>query len=174
MVESEDELKSVGDYKVSSGGESSAPPAKKEESAPPPPAPAKEEASKPAPKKSSPSPASSPPSGDRVFATPAARKLAEDKNVRLIQWHPLNYCYFNGCARIISMYVWIGEVFLNTGLPSHLGFSSYWWMTFGMIFQFIQVVELILSVLCSRRHYHSWLEKRLCSGGKVHGGWQSS
>jgi len=83
MVESEDELKSIGDYKVSSGGGSSPPPAKKEESAPPPPAPAKEEASKPAPKKSSTPPASSPPSGDRVFATPAARKLAEDKNVSL-------------------------------------------------------------------------------------------
>jgi len=78
MVESKDELKTVGDYKVSAGGEAPSPP-KKEESAPPPPP--KQEESKPAPSKPAPATPSPQPSGDRVFATPAARKLAEDKSV---------------------------------------------------------------------------------------------
>lgn len=80
MVESKDELKTIGDYKVSAGGEASDPsPPKKEESAPPPPP--KQEESKPAPSKPAPASASPQSSGDRVFATPAARKLAEEKNV---------------------------------------------------------------------------------------------
>jgi len=80
MVESKDELKTVGDYKVSGGGEAPSPP-KKEESAPPPPPP-KQEESKPAPSEPPPASPSPQPSGDRVFATPVARKLAEDKSVR--------------------------------------------------------------------------------------------
>ncbi|KAG0603680.1 hypothetical protein M758_10G113000 [Ceratodon purpureus] len=82
MVDTKDELSTIGDYKPSGGGDSSPPPPKKEESAPPPPTPKKEE-SKPAPSK--PAPASSSPQsgGDRVFATPAARKFAEEKSVSL-------------------------------------------------------------------------------------------
>ena len=75
MVESEDQLKTVGDYKPSSGGSSPAP----VDSAPPPPPP---KASSPTASKPSAAPPARP-SGDRVFASPAARKLAEDKNVRL-------------------------------------------------------------------------------------------
>lgn len=85
MVDSEDELASIGDYKVSAGGGAPAPP-KKEESAPPPP-PKQEAPKQEAPKSAPPKPAqASQPqtSGDRVFATPAARKFAEEKNV--ITW----------------------------------------------------------------------------------------
>jgi pyruvate dehydrogenase E2 component (dihydrolipoamide acetyltransferase) len=84
MVESKDELASIGDYKVSAGGGAPAPP-KKEESAPPPP-PKQEAPKQEAPKSAPPKPAqASQPqtSGDRVFATPAARKFAEEKNISL-------------------------------------------------------------------------------------------
>lgn len=80
MVETEDQLKSIGGYKPTSEG--SSPP---KAAAPPPPPPT---ASSPAALKP---PAAPPPrpTGNRVFASPAARKLAEDKNVRifnLVSW----------------------------------------------------------------------------------------
>lgn len=92
MVESEDELKTIADYKPTGGGSAPAPKA-------PSPSPAAAAPSPSSPKES-PKPAASKPSapppprptGDRVFASPAARKLAEDKNVRF-QTPTLMYIY---------------------------------------------------------------------------------
>lgn len=80
MVDTKDELETIGDYKPSEGDGSSPPPSKKEESKPAPPA-SKQEESKPAPSKTAPTSSSTQSGGDRVFATPASRKLAEEKNV---------------------------------------------------------------------------------------------
>lgn len=93
MVETEDELKTIGGYKPTGGGSAPAPKAP----APPPAA-----AAPPSPPKESPKPAASKPlasppprtTGDRVFASPAARKLAEDKNVRLLNPEPWP-CYLS-------------------------------------------------------------------------------
>ncbi len=83
MVESKDELKSIGDYKPSAGGGGEAPkeappPPRKEASVQEPPPPPPSEASAPKP---SPAPVQSSAGGDRIFATPAAKKLAEEKHV---------------------------------------------------------------------------------------------
>lgn len=82
-VEDEEDIAKFKDYQPSASGTGAT--TAKESSAPPPP-PKKEAVDEPArepePKVSKPS--ASPPSGDRVFASPLARKLAEDKNVS--QW----------------------------------------------------------------------------------------
>lgn len=81
MVESEDELKTIADYKPKGGGSAPAPkaPAPPPAAAAPPPSPPKESPKPAASKPSAPPPPR--PTGDRVFASPAARQLAEDKNV---------------------------------------------------------------------------------------------
>ncbi|KAK7255646.1 hypothetical protein RIF29_29061 [Crotalaria pallida] len=80
-VEDEDDIAKFKDYQPSSSERDAA--TAKETSAPPPPK--KEEVEKPAqepePKVSKPS--APPSSGDRIFASPLARKLAEEKNVPL-------------------------------------------------------------------------------------------
>jgi pyruvate/2-oxoglutarate dehydrogenase complex dihydrolipoamide acyltransferase (E2) component len=112
MVESEDEIKSIGDYKPSAGGTGKAqgkagkeaPPApKKEVSLPPPPPPpsSEEAASKP-----SQAPVHSSAGGDQIFASPAAKKLAEGKHVcnlnlwiLWVLWNmslSYDYCGFDG------------------------------------------------------------------------------
>lgn len=80
-VEEEEDIAKFKDYQPSAS-ESSAPPAK-ETPAPPPPKKevAEEPAREPEPKVSKPS--APPSSGDRIFASPLARKLAEEKNVNL-------------------------------------------------------------------------------------------
>lgn len=80
-VEEEADIAKFKDYQPSAS-ESSAPPAK-ETPAPPPPKKevAEEPAREPEPKVSKPS--APPSSGDRIFASPLARKLAEEKNVNL-------------------------------------------------------------------------------------------
>ncbi|XP_058743494.1 dihydrolipoyllysine-residue acetyltransferase component 2 of pyruvate dehydrogenase complex, mitochondrial-like isoform X2 [Vicia villosa] len=80
-VEEEGDIAKFKDYKPSAS-ESSEPPAK-ETPAPPPPKKevAEEPAREPEPKVSKPS--APPSSGDRIFASPLARKLAEEKNVTL-------------------------------------------------------------------------------------------
>ncbi len=83
MVESEAEIKSIGDYKPSAGGGGEAPkeappPPRKEASVQEPPPPPPSEAAAPKP---SPAPVRSSAGGDRIFATPAAKKLAEEKHV---------------------------------------------------------------------------------------------
>ncbi|CAI8607960.1 unnamed protein product [Vicia faba] len=80
-VEDEEDIAKFKDYKPSAS-ESSDPPAK-ETPAPPPPKKevAEEPAREPEPKASKPS--APPSSGDRIFASPLARKLAEEKNVTL-------------------------------------------------------------------------------------------
>ncbi|KAK2353199.1 Dihydrolipoamide acetyltransferase, long form protein [Trifolium repens] len=80
-VEDEEDIAKFKDYQPSAS-ESSAPPAK-ETSAPPPPKKeaVEEPAREPEPKASKPS--APPSSGDRIFASPLARKLAEEKNVDL-------------------------------------------------------------------------------------------
>jgi len=85
MVESEDELKTIADYKPKGGGSAPAPKAPAPPP-PPPPSPSKEPLRSAASKPSAPPPPR--PAGDRVFATPAARKLAEDKKVRLLNPKP--------------------------------------------------------------------------------------
>ncbi|CAN7097334.1 unnamed protein product [Brassica rapa subsp. narinosa] len=78
-VEDEEDIGKFKDYTPSSTTDATPP---KEEPAPPPPKEEKVEQASPPPepKTSKPSP---PPSGDRVFASPLARKLAEDNNVPL-------------------------------------------------------------------------------------------
>ncbi|RID56623.1 hypothetical protein BRARA_F00054 [Brassica rapa] len=78
-VEDEEDIGKFKDYTPSSTADATPP---KEEPAPPPPKEEKVEQASPPPepKTSKPSP---PPSGDRVFASPLARKLAEDNNVPL-------------------------------------------------------------------------------------------
>ncbi|XP_057455128.1 dihydrolipoyllysine-residue acetyltransferase component 2 of pyruvate dehydrogenase complex, mitochondrial-like isoform X2 [Lotus japonicus] len=78
-VEDEGDIAKFKDYQASAS-EPSAPPAK-ETSAPPPPKKevVEEPAREPEPKVSKPSAA--PSSGDRIFASPLARKLAEEKNI---------------------------------------------------------------------------------------------
>ncbi|CAN6931853.1 unnamed protein product [Brassica oleracea] len=78
-VEDEEDIGKFKDYTPSSTADATPP---KEELAPPPPKEEKVEQASPPPepKTSKPSP---PPSGDRVFASPLARKLAEDNNVPL-------------------------------------------------------------------------------------------
>ncbi|KAJ4917964.1 Dihydrolipoyllysine-residue acetyltransferase component 3 of pyruvate dehydrogenase complex [Raphanus sativus] len=81
-VEDEEDIGKFKDYIPSSPADATPP---KEEPAPPktepaPPPPKEEKASPSEPKTSKPSP---PPTGDRVFASPLARKLAEDSNVPL-------------------------------------------------------------------------------------------
>ncbi|KAH0920591.1 hypothetical protein HID58_020609 [Brassica napus] len=81
-VEDEEDIGKFKDYTPSSTADASPP---KADAAPPktdaaPPPPKEEKASPPEPKTSKPSP---PPTGDRVFASPLARKLAEDNNVSL-------------------------------------------------------------------------------------------
>jgi pyruvate dehydrogenase E2 component (dihydrolipoamide acetyltransferase) len=84
MVESKDEIKSIGDYKPSAGGGGEAPkeappPPRKEASVQQPPPPPSEAAAP----KPSPAPVQSSAGGDRIFATPAAKRLAEEKHVSL-------------------------------------------------------------------------------------------
>ncbi|KAJ0242374.1 Dihydrolipoyllysine-residue acetyltransferase component 2 of pyruvate dehydrogenase complex [Hirschfeldia incana] len=78
-VEDEEDIGKFKDYSPSSTADATPP---KEEPAPPPPKEEKVEQASPPPepKTSKPSP---PPTGDRVFASPLARKLAEDNNVPL-------------------------------------------------------------------------------------------
>ncbi|KAL1218938.1 Dihydrolipoyllysine-residue acetyltransferase component 3 of pyruvate dehydrogenase complex [Cardamine amara subsp. amara] len=78
-VEDEEDIGKFKDYTPSSTADAAPP---KAEPAPPPPKEEKVEqpSSTPEPKTSKPSP---PPTGDRVFASPLARKLAEDNNVPL-------------------------------------------------------------------------------------------
>uniref|UniRef100_A0A1J3HE28 Acetyltransferase component of pyruvate dehydrogenase complex n=2 Tax=Noccaea caerulescens TaxID=107243 RepID=A0A1J3HE28_NOCCA len=78
-VEDEEDIGKFKDYAPSTTADATPP---KEESAPAPPKEKKVEqpSSPPEPKASKPSP---PPTGDRVFASPLARKLAEDNNVPL-------------------------------------------------------------------------------------------
>ncbi|XP_004510415.1 dihydrolipoyllysine-residue acetyltransferase component 2 of pyruvate dehydrogenase complex, mitochondrial-like [Cicer arietinum] len=80
-VEDEEDIAKFKDYQASAS-ESSDPPAK-EASAPPPPK--KEVAEEPArePETKVSKPSAPPSSGDRIFASPLARKLAEEKNVPL-------------------------------------------------------------------------------------------
>ncbi|MCO5593991.1 hypothetical protein L7F22_048010 [Adiantum nelumboides] len=84
VVDSEEEIANFKDYKPESGG-SSPPPSKRED----PPPPKEEEAPKasPAPKPTEPPKSKSEPTksstDDRVFASPLARKIAEEKNVPL-------------------------------------------------------------------------------------------
>jgi hypothetical protein len=111
MVESEDEIKSIGDYKPSAGstgkaedkaGKEAPPAPKKEVSPPPPPPPSSEEAAS----KPSQAPVHSSAGGDQIFATPAAKKLTEGKHVcnlnLWILWVLWNmalsddYCGFDG------------------------------------------------------------------------------
>lgn len=80
-VEEEEDIAKFKDYSPSAGSAPSPTPAPKEPSAP---TPQKQEAPKqpvtsPEPKVSQPS--SSSPAGDRIFASPLARKLAEDNKV---------------------------------------------------------------------------------------------
>jgi pyruvate dehydrogenase E2 component (dihydrolipoamide acetyltransferase) len=83
MVDTKEELESIGDYKPSGGGDSSPPP-KKEESTPSPPPPSKnQDKSEPTPSKPAHATPSPPSGGNRIFATPAARKFAEEKNLSL-------------------------------------------------------------------------------------------
>ncbi|XP_027941097.1 dihydrolipoyllysine-residue acetyltransferase component 2 of pyruvate dehydrogenase complex, mitochondrial-like isoform X2 [Vigna unguiculata] len=79
-VEDEGDIGKFKDYKPSSS-EPSAPPAKETSEPSPPKEVAKEPAREPEAKVSKPSVPT--PSGDRVFASPLARKLAEEKNVPL-------------------------------------------------------------------------------------------
>ncbi|CAK9210731.1 unnamed protein product [Sphagnum troendelagicum] len=91
MVESEDEIKSIGDYKPSAGGTGKAedkagkeaPPAPKKEVSPPPPPPPPPPSSEEAASKPSQAPVHSSAGGDQIFASPAAKKLAEGKHVSL-------------------------------------------------------------------------------------------
>ncbi|XP_054783902.1 dihydrolipoyllysine-residue acetyltransferase component 2 of pyruvate dehydrogenase complex, mitochondrial-like isoform X1 [Prosopis cineraria] len=80
-VEDEDDIAKFKDYQASASGASATP--AKEPSAPPPPKKevVEEPAREPEPKVSKPS--ASPPSGDRIFASPLARQYAEEKNVLL-------------------------------------------------------------------------------------------
>lgn len=81
MVEEKEEIASIGSYQPKGGG-ATAP--KKQAGAPPPPPQAAATPAAPAPQTSKPQKMSlAPPAakGARIFATPAARKLAEDKNV---------------------------------------------------------------------------------------------
>ena len=89
MVEEKDDLAKFADYKVSSVPPP--PPPQKEEDSPPPPAQPKPAAASPPPPPPPPSFKSggSSPEGGRIFASPAAKKLAEDNKVR----HTL-YTYF--------------------------------------------------------------------------------
>lgn len=80
MVESENELKTIADYKPTGGGSAPAPKAPSPSAAAAPPSSPPKESPKPAASKPS-APPPPKPTGDRVFASPAARKLAEDKNV---------------------------------------------------------------------------------------------
>jgi pyruvate/2-oxoglutarate dehydrogenase complex dihydrolipoamide acyltransferase (E2) component len=108
MVESEDEIKSIGDYKPSAGGTGKAedkagkeaPPAPKKEVSPPPPPPpppsSEEAASKP-----SQAPVHSSAGGDQIFATPAAKKLAEGKHVCNLNLWILWVCGTCHCHTII-------------------------------------------------------------------------
>eukprot|EP00897_Mesotaenium_endlicherianum_P009739 jgi/Mesen1/8794/ME000528S08182 len=87
LVESKDDIEKFADY---TPGEASAPPSPKAKEpeaapAPPPPPPKKEEAPKPAAEASPPPPPSPPKAEGRIFATPAAKKLAEDNKVDLSQ-----------------------------------------------------------------------------------------
>lgn len=78
-VEDEEDIAKFKDYQPSASGAGAT--AGKESSAPPPPKKemVDEPARQPEPQVSKPS--ASPPSGDRTFASPLARKLAEEKNV---------------------------------------------------------------------------------------------
>ncbi|OMO70714.1 Biotin/lipoyl attachment [Corchorus capsularis] len=78
-VEEEEDIAKFKDYSPSSAGTGA--PAAKESAAPPPKEePVQQPVSSPEPKTTKPA---SPPSGDRIFASPLARKLAEDNNVPL-------------------------------------------------------------------------------------------
>ena len=80
IVDSEDEVAEFKDYKASSDAASKPPPppTKKEETVKPSPPAAPPKADIPQAKPASPTP------GARVFASPLARKIAEEKNVRLL------------------------------------------------------------------------------------------
>lgn len=101
MVDTKEELESIGDYKPSGGGGDSSPPPKKEEStpSPPPPPSKKQDKSEPTPSKPGHATPSPPSGGNRIFATPAARKFAEEKKVIirnsfLVCGVSVNPCYF--------------------------------------------------------------------------------
>lgn len=87
-VEDEEDIAKFKDYTPSAsgsgGGEAKGP----TESSPPPP-PKKEAAEAPvsAPEPKTAKPSAAPPSGDRVFASPLARSLAEEHKVCHIQCH---------------------------------------------------------------------------------------
>ncbi|KAL2653320.1 hypothetical protein R1flu_021448 [Riccia fluitans] len=84
MVEDEGSLAAFKDYQPSSGGTPKPAASPKEEAASPPPPPPPSPSS--APEKKPTAPAPPPPKaseGSRIFASPAAKKLAEEKNVSL-------------------------------------------------------------------------------------------